>query len=132
MHLLTLKKKKNILILNHRANCIINNPYNVCTLENTAGKYDSLALGHLNTEELKVKNTIKRYSTLFSKEGEKLTSTTEIEHEVLTTTEEQLNSKLYKYPQQHEEEVRKQIKEMEEQGIIRKSNSRYISPIIVI
>ncbi|GBP08042.1 Retrovirus-related Pol polyprotein from transposon opus [Eumeta japonica] len=49
-----------------------------------------------------------------------------------TTTEEQINAKLYRYPPQHEVEVRRQIKEMEEQGIIRKSYSRYASPLIVV
>ena len=55
-----------------------------------------------------------------------------IKHEIRTTTDEQISSKLYRYPPQHEVEVRKQVKEMEDQGIIRKSSSRYASPLIVV
>lgn len=59
---------------------------------------------------------MKTFENLLFKEGEILTSTTEIQHEIRITTEEQINSKLY----------------MEKHGNISKSNFRYSSPLIVI
>lgn len=88
---------------------------------------------HLNIEENNaLLKMLQRYKKLLYTEGDRLTNTTSIVHEINTTTNEQINSKLYRYPPQHELEVRKQMKEMEEQGIIRKSFSKYSSPIIVI
>ena len=128
--------ERKIIVLNQKESYFVNNPYaykEICTLDSTDMTFENLQLEHLNKEEAKeIQKIIKKYSELFFREGDNLTSTTEIEHEIRTTTEEQLNSKLYRYPPKHEEEVRKQIKEMEEQGIIRKSNSRYSSPLIVI
>lgn len=112
------------------------NPYNIneiCTLETTGDGIEGIKLDHLNLEEHKeVMKILKRFKTLFFKEGDRLTSITTVQHEIRTTTNEQINSKLYRYPPQHEEEVRRQIREMEAQGIIRKSQSRYSSPLIVV
>lgn len=114
----------------------LDNPYKfneVYTLEATGSKIDVIQLDHLNKEEHKeVMKILKRYENLLFKEGDQLTNVTEVQHEVRTITDQQVNSKLYRYPPQHEEEVRRQVKEMEEQGIIRKSRSKYSSPLIVI
>ena len=114
----------------------LNNPYefnNICTLEVSNPNLDRLKLDHLNEEERReIMKLLRQYNKLLFKEGDILTNTTEIQHEIKTTTQQQINSKLYRYPPQHEEEVRKQIKEMEEQGIIQKSYSRYSSPLIVV
>lgn len=115
------------------------NPYNnleICALEAiefSRELQNRIQLEHLNEEEKReILKTLNRFQKLFFKEGDRLTSTMKIQHEIRTTTEEQINSKLYRYPPQHEAEVRKQIREMEEQGIIRKSSSRYASPLIVV
>lgn len=50
----------------------------------------------------------------------------------ILTTDQQINARLYRLPQRLEEEVRNQINNMERQGNIRKSNSRYASPIVVV
>lgn len=93
----------------------------------------NIKINHLNEEEkASISNLLQKYQRLLYKDGDKLTNTTSIVHEIKTTTNEQINSKLYRYPPKHEEEVRKQMVEMEAQGIIRKSKSRYSSPIIVI
>lgn len=103
------------------------------TLEYGDDNINRLKLDHLNSEEYKeIEKIITRYKSLFFKEGDKLTSTTKIMHEIPTNTDQQINSKLYRYPPKHEEEVRRQIKEMTEQGIIQKSNSKYSSPLIVV
>lgn len=114
----------------------ITNPYKnieCCTLEGTTFDWNRIQLNHLNGEEHKeITKILRRFKSLFFQEGDKLTSTMRIHHEIRTTTDEQINAKLYRYPPQHEAEVRRQIKEMEEQGIIRKSRSRYSSPLIVV
>ncbi len=123
-------------MLNQRITQFRSNPYlnlDICTLEAKEFDWDRIQLSHLNVEEKEgVKKVLKRFKSLFFKEGDQLTNTTAILHEIKTTTDRQINSKLYRYPPQHEAEVRKQIKEMEDQGIIRKSHSRYSSPLIVV
>lgn len=42
-----------------------------------------------------------------------------VNHEIVSTNDKPLYSKIYRYPQVHEEEVREQIKEMIPQKIIR-------------
>lgn len=92
-----------------------------------------LDLSHLNKEELQqIKILLDQYTNLIYQEGDQLTNTDSIMHEIRTTTDQQINSKLYRLPPRHDEEVRRQLQEMEEQGIIRKSNSRYASPIVVV
>lgn len=121
---------------NNNITHFIVNPYKnlqICTLEGSDFDWNRIQLDHLNTEEYReIKKILNKFRQLFFKEGDILTSTTNIKHEIRTTTEEQINSKLYRYPPQHEAEVRKQVREMEEQGIIRKSCSRYASPLIVV
>ncbi|GBP03435.1 Retrovirus-related Pol polyprotein from transposon 297 [Eumeta japonica] len=124
------------IILNQKESTFINNPHNfgqIYALETTDFNLDRLKIDHLNEEEYtEVRKILNRFNKLFFKEGDKLTSTMNIHHEIRTTTDGQINSKLYRYPPQHEAEVRRQITEMEEQGIIRKSCSRYASPLIVV
>lgn len=90
-------------------------------------------LSHLNEEERKsMQSLLDQFQNLIFSEGDQLTNTDSITHEIRTTTEQQINAKLYRLPPKHEEEVRRQVQEMEEQGIIRKSNSRYASPIVIV
>ncbi|XP_037906167.1 uncharacterized protein DDB_G0289975-like [Hermetia illucens] len=123
--------------LNNQVIKFASNPYSanqICTLEKVEKNYlDHLHLNHFNEEEYNgITKIIRRFENIFFKEGDILTSTRKIKHEIVTTTDRQINSKLYRYPPKHEEEVRRQIKEMEEQGIIQKSFSRYSSPLIVV
>lgn len=104
------------------------------TLEGvTANILDNLNFDHLNKEE---KNSIikllKQNNHLFFKEGDILTATQETVHEIITTTDRPVFSKIYRYPLVHEKEIERQIKEMLEQGIIKESNSPYNSPLWVV
>lgn len=121
---------------NNKKTSFIINPYKkvkVCALEAANFDWNRIQLDHLNKEEYDaIVKVLNNFKGLFFKEGDQLTSTMKIQHEIRTVTNEQINSKLYRYPPQHEREVRKQIQEMEEQGIIRKSCSRYSSPLIVV
>lgn len=90
-------------------------------------------LSHLNHEEKKeISRVLREYKNLIYHEGDQLTNTNSITHKIQLTTDQQIHSKLYRLPPQHEKEVEKQVIEMEKQGIIRKSNSRYASPIVVV
>ena len=104
------------IMLNQRITQFRSNPYlnlDICTLEAKEFDWDRIQLSHLNVEEKEgVKKVLKRFKSLFFKAGDQLTNTTAILHEIKTTTDRQINSKLYRYPPQHEAEVRKQIKEM--------------------
>lgn len=87
----------------------------------------------MNNEEKQSLNTLlKEYEELFYKEGDKLTSTHEIQHEIVTTTNNPIYSKIYTYPRIHEQEVETQIKEMLEQNIVKPSDSPYNSPLWIV
>lgn len=83
-------------------------------------------------EQNSVRGLLNEFKDLFFVEGDKLSATTEICHEIITTTDKPLYSKIYRYPQAHEEEIQKQIKEMLDQNIIRESNSPYNSPLWIV
>lgn len=90
-------------------------------------------LGHLNDEERKeIKKVLNEYQNLIYHEGDQLTNTDSITHRIQLTNDQQIHAKLYRLPPKHEKEVEQQIEEMEQQGIIRKSFSRYASPIVVV
>lgn len=110
------------------------NPYNnqeICSLEYSDLK--NLNLAHLNSEEYQLlSKLLSDYSELFYREGDQLSATHEIKHEIRTNIDQPIYSKVYRYPQVHEREIQQQIKEMLAQDIIRESNSPYNSPLWVV
>lgn len=59
---------------------------------------------NLNAEEGNhLRSLLKSYSDLFFKEGETLSCTNEIEHEIVTTISKPIYSKIYRYPRVHEQ-----------------------------
>lgn len=108
---------------------------NICLLEPISRDHvlDKLNFSHLNKEETgMIMNLLTEFKDLFYSEGDNLSATTEIEHQIITTIDRPLYSKIYRYPQIHESEIRKQIDEMLEQNIIRESNSAYNSPLWIV
>lgn len=88
---------------------------------------------HLNSEEkILLKQLLVKNENLFFKEGENLTFTHEIKHEIKLKHNNPIYCKIYRYPKIHEEEVEKQIADMLKQGIIRESNSPYNSPLWIV
>lgn len=106
----------------------------ICTLDGTSENFlEKIRLEHLNDEEKsRIIDVLKRNKDLFFKEGDKLTSTLEIKHEIITSIDRPVFSKIYRYPQVHEKEIERQIQEMLEQGIIQESNSPYNSPLWIV
>lgn len=87
----------------------------------------------LNDEEKNgLKNLLVNNKDLFYSEGDNLTFTHEIKHEIRLTQESPVYSKIYRYPQIHEQEIDRQIKDMLKQGIIKESNSPYNSPLWIV
>lgn len=74
---------------------------------------NSLRLDHLNKEE---RNSIielcHNYNQIFHLEGDLLTTTNAIMHEIKTTSNTPINSKTYRYPEVHKSEVNNQISKM--------------------
>lgn len=87
----------------------------------------------LNQEESNALTKIlSRFKTLIFLEGQCLSNTNIIEHQIKTVVDKPLYCKIYRYPQIHEQEIYKQIEEMLQQGIIRKSNSPYNAPLWLV
>lgn len=109
--------------------------YNACALQpvNREDIRDCFNLAHLNDEERRAVETLfAEFDDLFFQEGDVLSATNQISHEIITTVDRPLYSKIYRYPQIHEKEINRQIKEMLEQNIIKKSNSPYNSPLWIV
>ena len=55
-----------------------------------------------------------------------------IEHRIILTTDKPIRQCPYRIPQAYREKVKKEIEEMEENGIIRKSKSEWASPLVIV
>jgi len=93
-----------------------------------------LRIKHLNSEERKALiNICTEYSDVFHLEGDPLTHTTKIEHEIITkTNSSSVNVRPYRLPEKHKTEVNRQIKEMLKHEIIRPSISQWNAPLLVV
>lgn len=93
----------------------------------------NLRLTHLNGEEAEsITKLCLTYPDIFYLEGDKLTFTNQIKHEIRTTDDKPIFTKSYRYPHAQKIEVREQIGKMLEQGIIRHSNSPWSSPVWIV
>lgn len=111
--------------------------FNVETVEPITSVFTEIdnktSTNELNSEEkLKLKDLLNENKNLFYTEGESLSCTSEVQHEIKLIDNRPIYSKIYRYPQVHEEEIRKQISDMLESGIIRESNSPYNSPLWIV
>lgn len=91
--------EKGQITLNGKISYFINNPYKfnqIYMLETGDPKFERLQLNHLNNEERsEIIKLLNRYNKLLFREGDLLTNTTEIQHEIKTITQQQIYSKLY-------------------------------------
>lgn len=94
---------------------------------------ENLNLDHINTKQrYKLESLIHSFKDIFYSEGDTLSFTHEIQHEIPTNSNQPTYSKIYRYPKVHEKEIEHQIEEMLEQGIIVESNSPYNSPLWIV
>lgn len=93
----------------------------------------SVRVSHLNNEEKEeLFKIIKKYENIFSLNNEKLSATNVVKHKIRTVDTAPINTKTYRYPKVHEEEVRKQIEVLKNDGIIRNSVSPWNAPLWVV
>ncbi|EFA05920.1 Retrovirus-related Pol polyprotein from transposon 297-like Protein [Tribolium castaneum] len=91
--------------------------------------HENVRLNHLNKEEEEsVKNVCNNYNNIFYLPGDDLTHTNSIHHEIITTNQTSITTKIYRFPKIHEQELNKQIAKMLKQGVIKDSVSPYNSP----
>lgn len=97
---------------------------------------EELRTDHLNNEErVSLIKICEEYNDVFYLPGDRLTATTAAEHTIPTPTIDQtrgINTKPYRIPEIHREEVKKQTEQMLRDGIITPSTSPWNSPILVI
>lgn len=94
---------------------------------------EQIRVEHLNSEEkTKLLQLINKFKKIFYTENSDLTFTNAIKHEIRTVNNIPINTKTYRYPYIHKEEVGRQIKEMLNGGIIRPSHSPYSAPVWIV
>lgn len=110
----------------------INNKIKSISREEQVGEL--IRTEHLNKEERKtLLELCREYNDVFHLEGETLTHTTKIEHEITTRIDSApVNIRPYRLPERHKNEVDRQIKEMLKQEIIRPSMSQWNAPLLVV
>lgn len=88
---------------------------------------------HLNAEERsRLTQTLRPFRDVFFSEGQKLTFTHEVKHQIKTVDESPIHQKTYKYPYHLRNVVSEQIQKLLETGIVRESSSPWTSPIWVV
>ena len=93
----------------------------------------NLRTEHLNSEERdKITRLCQSFSDIFYLEGDKLTFTNQVKHEINTGDAKPIFTKSYRYPHAHKQEVKTQMDKMLKQGIIRPSFSPWSSPVWVV
>ncbi|KAB0793022.1 hypothetical protein PPYR_12642 [Photinus pyralis] len=92
-----------------------------------------LRTDHLNSEEKdSLFKICKEFNHIFHVDGDKLTYTDSIKHSIPTSSQTPVNTKTYRFPAIHKEEVNKQVNKMLEDNVIEPSYSPWNSPIWVV
>lgn len=92
-----------------------------------------LNLNHLNAEEKKhVEDLVEQNTDLFHIYGDKLSHTKVFEHKIKLTDDITINTKQYRYPPIHRQEIGRQMKELLENDIVTPSTSSYNSPLWIV
>lgn len=122
-------KEESVMNINIDTNKIVlNNPTRIARLKKV------LRIEHLNKEETEsIERICSEFSDIFYLEGDKLTNTMSIEHEIRTPVEHPpIYQRQYRLPHNQRDEITKQIKQMESNGIIEPSDSPWNSPILLV
>jgi len=92
-----------------------------------------LRLEHLNCEESEyVKRLITKNCDVFHLPTDRLGYTHVMKHTITTTDERPINTKQYRYPPIHKEEINKQVKQLLDNDVIKPSASPYNSPLWIV
>ncbi len=91
----------------------INEVHALETINTDEELYKKLIREDTNSEEAEhLKTIISKNSDLFFQDGQKLSHSHTIQYEIVTTTDKPIYSEIYRYPQIHEQEIKRQITEM--------------------
>ena len=103
------------------------------TSERLSSLESRLRIEHLNKPEKdSILNICKTFHDLFYFEGDKLGTTDATSHKIPVVDDKPIYVKPFRLPECHRDEVNRQVSEMEKQGIIRKSNSPWNAPLLVV
>ena len=92
-----------------------------------------LELDGLNEDEQSsILEIIREFPYQFYLPSDKLHSTNTIQHSIETVNETPINTKQYRFPPIHKDEIRNQVSALLEKGIIQQSTSPYNSPVWVV
>ena len=94
---------------------------------------NQLRTTHLNLEETQaLKDTCSKYSDIFHLPDDQLTRTPALEHQIKLNDDCPINTKTYRFPEFHKQEVHSQMNKMLKDGIIKPSMSPWSAPIWVV
>jgi len=79
-----------------------------------------------------VTEIINKYSDLFQLPDKELSCTNVIKHKIITTDEKPVNTKQYRFPPIHKNEINKQVEDLLNNDIIKTSESPYNSPLWIV
>ena len=94
-----------------------------------------LRLAHVKEGDLEIRQICAEYTEVFKLPGDKLTSTSAIEHRIPTPTilaNTPITLRNYRIPEHYQKEVEMQIKKMLDDKIIHPSSSPWNFPILVV
>ena len=96
-----------------------------------AGCVNEIQFGqHLDEEQKnKLQNLVNEFSDVFNNQPGR---TNVIEHRIILTTDKPIRQCPYRIPKAYRDKVKKEIEEMKENGIIRKSKSELASPLVIV
>uniref|UniRef100_A0ABD2WI71 Reverse transcriptase domain-containing protein n=1 Tax=Trichogramma kaykai TaxID=54128 RepID=A0ABD2WI71_9HYME len=94
---------------------------------------DLIKIDHLyETERQYIHKLIHEYKNIFHMPGETLPGTSKVEHKIITTDDDPINVKQYKYAHALKDEVNKQVQEMLDSNVTEKSDSPYNNPLWIV
>ena len=92
-----------------------------------------LRLDHLNSEEyLSLIKSIDKHKDRFHLKGEKLPATNVLKHRIKTVNDDPIFVKQFRLPPCHRQEIKKQVDEYLEDGVIKPSMSPYSNPVFIV
>lgn len=131
----SIKNQVNVKSLNENFTVETNHIYT--SQQSYNSKYHTISniieTDHLNDEERhKLLKLCKKFEHIFYKEGDNLSFSNNIKHEINLNNDKPIFIKQYRLPQIHKNIIKNEITQLLEQGIIRPSYSPWSSPIWLV
>ena len=87
---------------------------------------------HVKEGKKEIEEIITSYNDIFLLGDDPLPLTELTQHEIWMENQNPIHTKQYRHPQMHQEEIKKEVKDMLRLGIIKYSTSPWNSPIWVV